>query len=231
MPKAELSIRLYFDGQNTAKEEVIRSLFEKMLREKLREFVYMAEMADLDSDFSFSSYYTASIKIMGFRDSFDKFVSPYLKEILEFTPSDAKLFDTLKEKQRKEYANFFLNNPYQLAYESLTNALREGSGTSPSEKMIEAEKITLQDVAVFAQAWKGKFYLETYMTGNTTEQHSLQIVKTIEDLAKLHSSPLAKKAIGTIRPIFLPVGKVCAVEEVLKSKEESNNSLIVHFQY
>lgn len=49
-------------------------------------------MADLDSDFSFSSYYTASIKIMGFRDSFDRFVSPYLKEILEFVPSDQRLF-------------------------------------------------------------------------------------------------------------------------------------------
>lgn len=49
-------------------------------------------MADLDSDFSFSSYYTASIKIMGFRDSFDRFVSPYLKEILEFVPTDQRLF-------------------------------------------------------------------------------------------------------------------------------------------
>lgn len=169
-------------------------------------------MADLDSDFSFSSYYIASIKIMGFRDSFDKFVNPYLKEILEFTPNDAKLFDTLKEKQRKEYANFFLNNPYQLAYESLTNALREGSGTSPSEKIAEVEKVTLQDIAFFAQNWKGKFYLETYMTGNTTEEHSLKIVKSIEELVKLHSIPLSKKLIGTIRPIFLPVGKVCAVE-------------------
>lgn len=60
---------------------------------------------------------------------------------------------------KKEYANFFLNNPYQLAYEALTNALREGSGTCPSEKIKEVEKITLEDLAIFAKTWKAKFYL------------------------------------------------------------------------
>ena len=42
---------------------------------------------------------------------------------------------------------------------------------------------------------------------------------------------MSKAAIGAIRPVFLPVGKVCAVEEVLQSKEETNNSLIVHYQH
>jgi len=54
----------------------------KMLREKLREFVYLAEMAELGSECSISSYYTMNIKITGFRDSLDRFVNPYLKEIL-----------------------------------------------------------------------------------------------------------------------------------------------------
>ena len=40
-----------------------------------------------------------------------------------------------------------------------------------------------------------------------------------------------KSQIGVIRPTFLPVGKVCAIEEVLTSGEEDNNSLIVHYQY
>lgn len=106
-----------------------------MLNEKLREFVYMADMADLDSEFSFSSYFTLGISITGFRDSFDRFTSQYLKEILEFLPSDKQLFETLKEKQKKEYANYFLNNPYQLAYNTIVNALREGSSTSPLERL------------------------------------------------------------------------------------------------
>jgi secreted Zn-dependent insulinase-like peptidase len=87
------------------------------------------------------------------------------------------------------------------------------------EKLAEVDKISLEDVQAFSKSWKNKFYIETYMTGNTDEQHSLKIIKEIEDFVRLHSSTLAKKDIGTIRPIFLPVGKVCAVEEVLKSKD------------
>ena len=56
------------------------------------------------------------IKITGFRDSFDRFTSQYLTKILDFVPTDNLLFQTLKEKQKKEYSNFFLNVPYQLAY-------------------------------------------------------------------------------------------------------------------
>lgn len=53
-------------------------------------------MAELGSECSISSYYTMNIRITGFRDSLDRFVNPYLKEILEFTPTDAQLFETLR---------------------------------------------------------------------------------------------------------------------------------------
>lgn len=92
LPKADLNFRFYFDGQHTAREDVVRSIFLKMLKEQLREFVYEAEIAELDSNVSISSYYTVNIKISGFRDSFDRFINPYLKEILEFIPTDKQLF-------------------------------------------------------------------------------------------------------------------------------------------
>ena len=64
-----------------------------------------------------------------------------------------------------------------------------------------------------------------------SQQQGQKTIKSIEDFIKSYSAPLEKSAIGTIRPVFLPVGKICAVEEVLKSKDETNNSLIVHYQY
>lgn len=140
-------------------EEVVRSLFEKMLKEKLREFVYVAEIAELESEFSFSSYFTLNLKITGFRDSFDRFTNQYLNEILGFVPNDQQLFDNIKEKQKKEYANYFLNNPYQIAYNSIVNALREGSSTSPSGKLAEIDSVLLSDLAAYAKYWKTSLYL------------------------------------------------------------------------
>lgn len=135
----------------------------------------MAEMAELDSDVNFNSYYYLGIKISGFRDSFKGFTNQYLKQILEFVPKDQQVFETLKEKQTKEYANFFLNVPYQLAYNSIIRALREGGSINPAQRLREIKSITLQDVAAFAQQWSKKVYMEFYMTGNLSEADAKQM--------------------------------------------------------
>lgn len=74
-------------------------------------------------------------------------------------PNDQQLFDNIKEKQKKEYANYFLNNPYQIAYNSIVNALREGSSTSPSGKLAEIDSVLLSDLAAYAKYWKTSLYL------------------------------------------------------------------------
>jgi secreted Zn-dependent insulinase-like peptidase len=65
-----------------------------------------------------------NIKVNGFRDSFTKFMDQYVSRILDFVPVDTALFETLKEKQVKNYSNALLGNPYQLAYDSLLSSLR-----------------------------------------------------------------------------------------------------------
>lgn len=99
------------------------------------------------------------MKITGFRDSFDRFINRYLKEILDFVPTNLPLFETLKEKQKKEYSNYFLNNPYQIAYNSITYALREGSSTSPSEKLKEIDNVTLDHLVAYSKKWNKKIYM------------------------------------------------------------------------
>ena len=152
-----------------------------MLKEHLREFSYMAEMAELDSEFSFGSYFTLNIKISGFRDSFDRYTQQYLKQILSFVPSDEALFLTLREKQKKEYSNYFLNQPYQLCYNTIVNALREGQSTDPRGKLAQIDNVILEDLVAFAQSWKKQTYLEYYMAGNLTQDHALRIAREAED--------------------------------------------------
>lgn len=67
-------------------------MYEEMLKESLREFVYMAETAELNSDVTFGNFYTMNIKVNGFRDSFINFMGHYLEKILAFVPSDPALF-------------------------------------------------------------------------------------------------------------------------------------------
>lgn len=46
----------------------------------------MAETAELNSEVSFSSFYTLNIKVTGFRDSFTNFMGQYVEKILGFFP-------------------------------------------------------------------------------------------------------------------------------------------------
>ena len=73
--------------------------------------------------------------------------------------------------------------------------------------------------------------MEFYMTGNFKEEQARRIAESVQKFAKDRATPLSKSLIGAIRSIFLPLGKVCAVEEHLTSQEQNNNSLVVHYQY
>lgn len=58
------------------------------------------------------------------------FVVEYLKRIFEFKPVDESLFKTLIEKYRRKYANYFLDDPYKLAYGKSSAAMRMNSAVS-----------------------------------------------------------------------------------------------------
>ena len=73
LPKSEINLRFYFSSENTVKNDVCRKLFEEMIKEHLREFSYMAETAELNSELSFGSYFSMNIKVNGFRDSISRF--------------------------------------------------------------------------------------------------------------------------------------------------------------
>ena len=64
------------------------------------------------------------------------------------------------------YANYFLSDPYRLAYNSIFMALREGGGSSPSEKLRLVKSITLEDIQDFGQQWRQKIYIESLINGN-----------------------------------------------------------------
>lgn len=59
-----------------------------MFKESQREFTYLAEMAEIEVEVTFVSYFSLDIKFKGFRDSLRLFVVEYLKKFFEFVPTD-----------------------------------------------------------------------------------------------------------------------------------------------
>ena len=67
-------MRIFFEGSFTIENEINRTFYCEMMKEDLREFVYQAELAELDATFKFVSYFSADLTISGFRDSVVNFV-------------------------------------------------------------------------------------------------------------------------------------------------------------
>lgn len=97
--------------------------------------------------------------------------------------------------------------------------------------MNEIDAITFEDVAAYSEYWRKNIYAEAYVTGNLSREQALKIVQDIEHIISGKAQQLSKSKIGVIRAIFLPLNKICVIEETLVSKDEANSSLIVHFQY
>lgn len=135
----------------------------------MREFVYLGDSADTHSNIEFDSYFAFSIEFSGFRDSTLRYVKPYLDQVFSFEPTDAKYFETVKEKTHRALSNYFLGDPYRLAYNLTTMATRHGLSVSPAEKLQLIDKITFQDIANFGKTWAKKLYVESYIAGNLDE--------------------------------------------------------------
>lgn len=177
-----------------------------MLKEDLREFTYLAETADIESSVNFVSYFSMEIKIQGFRDSINKFVHEYITKILNYVPADQELFESLRAKVKRSYANHFLDDPYRLVYDEEVSAMRNGSSVSAHEKLKEIDHVTLAEVASFAKHWKKNTFTEGLISGNLLQETAHSIVEEINKLLSESSQPLAKDHISCMRPVNLLPG-------------------------
>jgi hypothetical protein len=67
-----LKLKINYDGHENAREETIQTLYLGMLKEYLREFVYMGETAGVGLGIGDSSYFSFEIVLDGWRDSVKK---------------------------------------------------------------------------------------------------------------------------------------------------------------
>lgn len=56
-------------------------------------------------------------------------------------------------------SNYFLNDPFRLAYNVTTMATRYGVGGSPAEKLKEIKSITFDEIVQFGKQWNKKLFI------------------------------------------------------------------------
>lgn len=62
-----------------------------------------------------------------------------------------------------------MTDPYQLAYNTMINALRHGQSNSPVDKANEIKHVNFDDVLLYSGEWKQHIFGEIYIAGNMTK--------------------------------------------------------------
>jgi secreted Zn-dependent insulinase-like peptidase len=102
----------------TADGRMITEVWIAAIKEYLREFKYMAEMANLELEFTISND-AVGLQFSGFNDSLTEFTQQTLTRIRDFRnlgkDDMAAIFSQVKEKLMQDWYNFYLDQSYRQA--------------------------------------------------------------------------------------------------------------------
>ena len=115
-PKAIINVKVY-SGSGllqelgiTAEGRMITELWIAAIKEYLREFKYMAEMANLELEFTISND-AITLEFAGFNDSLTEFTDQILRRISEFRNLNKDdmhaIFNQVKEKLMQDWYNLY----------------------------------------------------------------------------------------------------------------------------
>jgi len=242
VPKARMNVKMYCTdhgfGENLKTYRLIK-LWMRLLRESLRETLYLAEQASLYVGFETDSQ-GIDISIMGFNDSISKLAAEVFKKAKEFDPTPYEdLFHDVLRKTIKDLKNFFKHPPYQQTSSFRSCLLRSGGNSChPEEEVTVAESVTFDDVLEFNKKFFRTVRTDNFFIGNITEESAVSISKELEEIIgswREKSRVLPKELVPEIRIVDIPAGSTWVFEYPIKVNEsgdkESNSATVCSLQY
>ncbi|DBA00232.1 TPA: hypothetical protein N0F65_007876 [Lagenidium giganteum] len=177
-PKLSLSFMFYSPMvSSSAYHAVLTSLFVRYLKDELTECSYDAELAGMDYSLSFNSR-AIELYVGGFSHKLPLLLFKIVEQMLAMTKPDFSyteaVFERMKDRTKRMYQNFFLEEPYQHAMYA-TNLLLESTKWSVEEKIEAINAVKLKDLVLHAQVLFQQLFVETFFYGNieTAGAHSL----------------------------------------------------------
>ncbi|CAK67395.1 unnamed protein product (macronuclear) [Paramecium tetraurelia] len=211
-----------------AKTEAIAKIWLALLKNHVREFNYLAEMAKIDATLQLAAN-GLEFSISGFSDSISRFVIGMFQKIISFKPQDYQdLYESTFVKITQELENIKRSQPYQQVHSLMTVVLREGSSFETQELLDQLTNITFDDVIHFSNNFLKRCRFEWLIMGNLVKEEAIQIVQKSLDLFK--AKTLRYEQVLQIRPVMLNETEICNYTYDLTEPTETNSGIVVHYQ-
>lgn len=229
-PKAIINLKLYSNDcmfGRTAQSRVFVEVWKNVVKEYLREFYYMASMAELEA--CMVIYHdNFNIEWRGYDDSLPTFVEETLKRIKNMNINEQKeSFDQVKEKLQQEWHNFYYEQSFRQALAAFDTVVINNSFEKNVQKKI-LDSYSFEDFVSQAHDWLKTGRLVMFVHGNIDKEvTSLIMEKTRETLALKAAD---KEDLVDIRTIALPPNSSYLLESPLVDRSNENSCLISYFE-
>ena len=213
---------------------VLAEIWNKILKERLREEIYLADIAGLKHDIEIDNH-GLRITLNGFSEKYPKFFEFLIKAVADFLPSpkDEKAFDDIKNEYIVILKNYYFAKPYEQAQRSVYEANLTGGYFTLAEKLKAIESIEFADILWFAPKWLKNVYFEWLVIGNIKADVVLNMANTCVDLfveAK-SSSFLLPEEFLTLHVTKVPKNTEILYRALVKDENDTNSAAVSQWQF
>ncbi|CAG9106505.1 unnamed protein product [Plutella xylostella] len=156
----------------------LASLWVLLLRDKLQQGGYAAELAGLRGSVG-NAKYGLSVTIDGYDDKQHILLDKIIDELVNFK-CDPKRFEIMKENHIRAIKNFDAEQPYQHAVYQQALCLSELAWTK-GQLLEAAEAMTPELLNDFAHRFMRKVHVEGLIYGNVSRERALRIATRLEE--------------------------------------------------
>uniref|UniRef100_A0AAV1UPF1 Insulin-degrading enzyme n=1 Tax=Peronospora matthiolae TaxID=2874970 RepID=A0AAV1UPF1_9STRA len=181
-PKLMLHFLLYSPSLSTTPyHAVLTSLFVRYLKDKLTEVSYNAELAGMEYEIGFSSR-SLELHVGGYSHKLPSLLYKVLQQMLEMTKADFRfeeaVFERVKDRTKRMYENFFLEEPYQHAVH-VCSQLLDTSRWSVEDKIRAAGHLSLPDLAAHSRLIFQQVFVEGFFYGNLQQSAAPPLMQKV----------------------------------------------------
>ena len=230
MPKALVNLKLYTNDclfGRTTEARVFIEVWTKVLSEVLREYGYMASMANLES---YMSIYhdNFNIEFKGYNDTLPIYIEETLKRMKAFNPADhEEEFSQVKEKLMQEWFNFYLEQSFRQGYANFENIVISAAIEKKVLRNI-LESFTFEEFVRVSKEWLKTGRFVWFVHGNIDKDVAVSLVERARETLKL--KPVGREDLADVRCIAIPPNSHYLLEIPLEDRTNENSCLISYFE-
>lgn len=181
-PKQSLSFLFYSPVvSSTPYHAVLTSLFIRYLKDELTECSYDAELAGMEYEISFNAR-AIELYVGGFSHKLSTLLFKVLHAMMNMTKDTYKfeeaIFERVKDRTKRMYENFFLEEPYQHAVYS-SSLLLESAKWSVEDKIQAIQRLTIRDLSMYAQLVFQQVFIEGFFYGNLERSAASPLMQNV----------------------------------------------------